>query len=333
MGGSRRPRRLWVPAASTLAVAWLGASGGVAGATAPAWSIVPSASPAGAGVLSSVTCFSASDCMAVGSTITGEVTGKTLAERWNGARWSIVASANPDNNAGLNALSCASAAACVAVGNHGKLGNDPLVERWDGKTWTPAASPTSGTSDITLLSSVSCPSVTRCMVVGYLYHQETGEIETIAERWDGKRLSVVPTPNGKSGGSFSAVTCVSASNCTAVGAAIATFPTRVAMVAHWDGHHWSAVSTHDPPGSKTSTLAGVSCTSSTMCVAVGTWARSSDPLAATFTLTERWNGKSWSYVASPKPVGVVGPRSPASPARARPAVWRSARSSARRTTR
>jgi hypothetical protein len=61
-----------------------------------------------------------------------------------------------------------------------------------------------------------------------------------------------------------AVSCTSATACTAVGSG----NTRV-LVERWNGETWSVQPTPKPAGSSDSVLMGVSCTSATACTAVG----------------------------------------------------------------
>jgi hypothetical protein len=81
------------------------------------WSVLPSPN---AGTiedeLESVSCVSASQCVAVGSTDNGSAV-ETLVMVWNGDVWSVL----PSPNAGtifdvLESVSCVSASQCVAVG-------------------------------------------------------------------------------------------------------------------------------------------------------------------------------------------------------------------------
>jgi hypothetical protein len=306
MGESRRRRWLWLLAAFSLVVPVAAAvPAETASAVAAKWSIVRSPDLAGAGLssLDGLSCLSTIDCVAVGFGNETSSIGKTLIERWDGTAWKTVPSPNPDNNAALYTVSCASDTACLALGDHGKLGDTPFGERWDGKQWSVVASPMPAGMELALPYSVSCASAARCMAVGYTYSQQDGLFRTFAERWDGTKLSILPTPNGPDGGSFYSVSCTSSKYCVAVGSIAPTPSTRTALIAQWDGAHWSTVKSPNPPGGQRSSLGGVSCASETMCMATGTWARSNDQLAATMTLTERWNGKAWQYVPSPKPVG------------------------------
>src|SRR5437868_1032114 len=55
----------------------------------PAWTVVPSANPAGPplGVFSGVTCLTTTNCLAVGFEPNGPG-ASTLVEQWNGTAWS-----------------------------------------------------------------------------------------------------------------------------------------------------------------------------------------------------------------------------------------------------
>ena len=88
-----------------------------AGAVVDSATIVPSPN-AGTSLdaLLSVSCVSASDCVAVGRTSTGSAV-ETLVMVWDGSVWSIVTSPNAGTSDDeLLSVSCVSASDCVAVG-------------------------------------------------------------------------------------------------------------------------------------------------------------------------------------------------------------------------
>ena len=89
---------------------------------------------------------------------------------------------------------------------------------------------------------------------------------------------------------LSAVSCVSATSCMAVGRIGNNTATSKAYAESWNGKKWSVTPV---PGPKGSWLFGVSCVSATFCQAVG-WADND-----TNALTERWNGQAWVRVANP----------------------------------
>ena len=107
---------------------------------------------------------------------------------------------------------------------------------------------------------------------------------------DSPAWSVVPTPNRDShANDLAAVSCVSATGCTAVGSSGNQSAT---LVESWNGTAWSVVPS---PTSADEILSGVSCVSATACTAVGF---STSPNR---TLVESWDGTAWSVVPSPDP--------------------------------
>jgi len=70
-------------------------------------------------------------------------------------------------------------------------------------------------------------------------------------------------------------------------------------------HHVVDITSHNPTGATLSQLAAVSCTSTTNCVAVGSYTTTTVPSAAAAgpfnTLFEHWNGTTWSIVTTLTP--------------------------------
>ena len=117
--------------------------------------------------LLSVSCVSATECVAVGRTDTDSGT-ETLVMVWDGIEWSIVSSPNAGTNEDqLDSVSCMSAAECVAVGRTW-TGSAivTLAMVWDGIEWSIVSSPKAGTNEDQLLS-VSCVRASECVAVGY----------------------------------------------------------------------------------------------------------------------------------------------------------------------
>src|SRR5262249_45601182 len=152
------------------------------------WLLHPTPNPTGAAesAFGGIACPARSACFAAGSGANA-----ALVERWNGTAWR--AQPVPTRpGAGLNAVSCTSTSACISVG-----GSDsgPLAERWDGETWTilPTPNPQGGGVQSGLLS-VSCLSPSACLAAG-AYFTAGSQARTLAEWWDGKRWTILPTPN------------------------------------------------------------------------------------------------------------------------------------------
>ena len=79
----------------------------------------------------SISCATASRCMAVGSFLNARTRMRdSVAIAWNGAKWRLTKLRGP--RSGIADVSCPSQNRCIAVGHDG---NRALAERWDGTTW------------------------------------------------------------------------------------------------------------------------------------------------------------------------------------------------------
>src|SRR6185312_15179999 len=260
--GEAAMTRRWLRAVPVL---WIGvwvllAASVPAGATTLTWSVVPSPNPgSGYNILNAVSCTSPAACTAVGYDRAGNPFHNVI-ESWNGAKWSVVPSPAPPGPAvGLNGVSCVSAAACVAVGSYGTSSgaSKALIESWNGTSWSVAPSPHPASSS-TILYGVSCISAADCTAVGSYYPLNSGQFQTFVESWNGTKWSVVPSPSpGSEYNALSAVSCVSAAACTAVGSQYETPTEQRTLAESWNGATWSVVPSPNRPNGNA--LDGVSC--------------------------------------------------------------------------
>lgn len=156
------------------------------------------------------------------------------------------------------------------------------------------------------LLSVSCPATGICTAVGYSVNTVTDAQFTLAERWAGGHWSVQPTPSPGSGiNQLTGVSCLSATDCTAVG--IDSTPTAInsTLVEHWDGTSWTIEPSPEPAGTTIADLVGVSCASPTSCTAVGLYDKKSGGSSHEVPLAEHWNGTSWTVQTVPLPAGAI----------------------------
>ena len=158
-------------------------------------------------------------------------------------------------------------------------------------SWPVLPSPNPVGSSVSILNGVTCFNSTNCMAVGSSVIG--GNPSTLVESWNGSTWSIIPSPipSGSSSAALQAVSCVSATDCTAVGY---SYPTNAitTLVESWNGSTWSIVPSPNPIGSTSSELQAVACSSTSSCAAVGysydgssyTLAEvGSTPLAPTFT--------------------------------------------------
>jgi len=244
----------------------------------------------GVSYLGGVSCASSRDCLAVGfSGNSAGTVGAPFAERWNGVGWRVEATPVPAGaSVGfLSAVSCASARLCVAVGffvNRAGAGK-PLAERWNGNRWSiePVPSPVAAAYQ---LVGVSCPRRDSCVAAGFLV--VTGIEVMLAERRNGGRWSTQRPlyPAGATGVQFAGASCPSSSACTAVGSFGDVTGHDEPLAERWDGTSWAIEPTSLPANAVSTSLAAVSCTSTTTCTAVGT---SVNGAGMEMTLAERYS--------------------------------------------
>jgi hypothetical protein len=249
-----------------------------------------------------VTCGSASECWAVGYYYgLDDLISQTLIERWDGTSWTIVNSPNTNTLSNvLLGVTCGSASDCWAVGNYPVTGSvlQTLIERWDGTSWAIVSSPNTSTTDYNSLSGVTCVSASECWAVGYYFTSDNFVDQTLIERWDGTSWSIVSSPNTSTteANVVLGVTCVSASECWAVGYYYGLDDLiSQTLIERWDGTSWAIVSSPNI-NTQSNLLLGVTCESASDCWAVGYYAFTGSVLQ---TLIERWDGTSWAIVSSP----------------------------------
>ncbi|MEX1218153.1 MAG: hypothetical protein WEA11_06525 [Acidimicrobiales bacterium] len=261
-----------------------------------AWTITPTPNVGGGdNSLASVSCTSATFCMAVGFA-SDAGSSESLAMTWDGSSWTTVTSPNssPEDNV-YESVSCVAANFCMAVGYY-LDGTDnfykTLAATWDGTTLSPLASPNAGNSSY--LESVSCISTTLCMAVGEQY--ETFTFQTLSMSWDGSTWTILTTPDpGASENLVYGVSCVSATWCVAVGGSIdSSDGDFAALIMAWNGASWTSATS--PTFATENQLLGVDCLSTSDCIAVGQF-RDETGIFQTMVLT--WDGNTWTLLNSP----------------------------------
>jgi hypothetical protein len=248
--------------------------------------------------------------LAVGVTIALPLTSSRAA---SASGWSYVNSPGTSDGGDdvLLGATCANAEECWAVGvdiPSGGNGAMPLVQEWDGRNWSLVATPTASANGEAFFD-VSCANSSDCWAVGTSLAGNGNPSAPLTELWDGTSWSVVPTPDvtGAAGAILRSVSCVSASDCWAVGETTDDTGTALGSIAlHWDGTSWTAVATA-PTGQTYEQLNDVTCVATDDCWAVG--AAGPNQQMANFLpifpgaaedqgLIEHWNGGGWTIVAS-----------------------------------
>jgi hypothetical protein len=187
---------------------WLGFIDGARGVLAESWNgtawrrvSAPSPeSPDTYAQLTSVSCASAADCVAVG-VVAGFGSGEaSLTETWNGKAWAT-AKAVPwpkgTHDSALIGVSCPSRVYCVAVGIAGQANLTDLstghaaAATWNGKTWAARTVPVPPKGRTSGLVSVSCRTSANCAAVGYTGRIGSSASSSLSGFWNGRRWKLV----------------------------------------------------------------------------------------------------------------------------------------------
>ncbi|MGC2373702.1 MAG: hypothetical protein WA484_07490 [Solirubrobacteraceae bacterium] len=222
-------------------------------------------------------CTSATFCIAAGQAnfSGGEFTPVTA--KWNGTNWSLLTTPTPTGSVDtdLVSVSCPAENNCTAVGGYnndeGIFTGEAYAEHWNGSVWAIQATPNPGSGVYSGLNSVSCPTVSSCVAVGY-WDQGLGTSPVpLAEEWNGSSWASTGAvlPGGAEAGETAYVSCASSTSaCEAVGQFYAGGG-AASLAENWNGSSWIVQSTPNPSGALDSYFDGISCSSSIVCVADG----------------------------------------------------------------
>ena len=241
--------------------------------TGGSWSaLTGSSGPIGVDtLLVSISCSSGHACEALGS--------GGIIEGWNGVNWTAQDPAAAPADPGLAAVSCVTGASgCTIVGQATASNGfaQTLVEFYSGTSWTTDVSPNPSVLQSGAFTSVTCPTSTTCTALPgpYFEHGST---------W---------TEHSVPGARLDAVSCISSSAC--MGMTTATDPSGgvQAVAEQWTGSGWITQQMPQPPGvpQPDAQPKGISCTTPTYCVSVGTWYGGGEQLGG---FGEVWKGQAW----------------------------------------
>jgi hypothetical protein len=272
------------------------------------WSIQTTPAPSGGkDYLQRVSCAKASDCTAVGYSVSSSGVGTALAEARVGDSWRVETTPDPKGAlyVSLSGVSCSASAACTAVGSYTNSSGDDLTlaELRTGTSWSVQTTPDPTGATGSGLSAVTCTASHACTAVGS-YSNAAAQTVTLAEAWDGSSWEIQDTPDPVDADLdyFGGVGCTGAGACVAVGYDIASSGGIVAPFAEsWNGSSWSIGAIPNPTGDITSQLYGISCAAIGDCAAVGSYYVDTSGFVA--TLAETWNGSSWKVQPTPNPDG------------------------------
>jgi hypothetical protein len=190
------------------------------------------------------------------------------------------------------------------VGNITQEGNKPpLIEQWDGAQWSIFPGPKFGPSDIESLFAITSTSAGDIWAVGDLSNMTNGTNFFLFEHFDGTAWTAT-TLQEKEFPALMGVSADAPNDVWAVGTLGIPRTTTLTAATHFDGSNWTQVKTPN-------VRKGPNKLNAVLALAPNdVWAVGfSTPLpvvkeAATLTLIEHFDGKSWKVVPSPN----VGPK-------------------------
>jgi hypothetical protein len=214
---------------------------------------VPRPSHARNSELGGLACFSSRNCMAVGNYRSASGRYLPFAVRWHDGRWKLLTTPNVRRQrfTVFQGISCPTATRCVAVGNtvdntRGRFFH-AFAEVWSGGKWhvsTLRRAPS-------VFFGASCPAWNRCFASGYTFPAGATFAHPLIEAWNGRSWTTqhpVQTPAPHSGDVLMHVSCVTRSDCEAVGFRFNPHASNSdrTLAEMWNGHRWAVQTTANP---------------------------------------------------------------------------------------
>jgi hypothetical protein len=215
--------------------------------TGTKWTVrdVPLPKGSAGGGFDGVSCVSVTDCVLVGGSYTAKHQ-TALFESWNGKTFAQMKAASPAGQIFVDGVSCTSAKSCVPVGSRSHPGfynQTGFAELWNGESWSVTS--VQGPKN-PLLVGVSCAAAKNCVAVGDTSTDGSEQTShALAISYNGHwTTGIVPRLANGGTSAFSGVSCVSATDCVAVGEG--GFPGKTlfssaALTAFWNGKNWKLV--------------------------------------------------------------------------------------------
>lgn len=236
------------------------------------------------------------DAWAVGYYYTNGLPGVyALADHWNGKTWTVLyPPSDPEFGASLFGVAARTPSDVWAVGATGQ--GQALFEHWNGTSWTASGATISYPGSTDPISGVASFGADRAFAVGEIV-TKVGDRRPLVERWNGTSWSPLVVP-GPASGLYDAIGGTSARDVWAVGATYQN-STVYPLALHYDGAAWKSMTLPIPPNDTQAVFNSVVAISMQDVWATGGQVKVGDPYGEAKTLTEHWNGTSWSVVPSP----------------------------------
>ena len=269
------------------------------------------------GSLSTVSCISATSCLAAGNYTdsSGDIQGLLLTgsgTSWTPAEAPLPPNAGADPFVELKAVACNSGSSCVAVGSYVDSSIDEfgLLLTGSGTSWTATEAPVPANARLNpgvVLNGVACPTATACVAIGQ-YIDSSGNEQGLLLTGSGTSWTAVEAPLPANAAvtvqvaELNAVACPTATSCITTGYYTPNSSgSFLGLLLTGSGTSWTAVEAPLPSDASSTPgvgLPAVACASSTSCVATGEYQDSSGDLQG---LLLTGSGTSWAATEAPLP--------------------------------
>jgi hypothetical protein len=229
----------------------------------------------------------------------------SLASSASAATWSIQTTPNATGaeHSALYDISCepSGTSVCFSVGKQTVSGGNssPYAQIWNGSSWSNQTVPAVEGATAGELQSIDCFAAELCFTAGSYTKSgvTTGLVESQAAGfW---KIQTTPSPEGSTESAFKGMSCrISLPACFAVGYSVKSGVKQVFAIGLSSESKWVIQTIPVPEGAISSELHGVDCTSTSFCVAVGSYTVSG---GAQWAMSATWNGTSWTSRTVAKP--------------------------------
>jgi len=287
-------------------------------ATSVGWSpaqlpVPPGAFSDGAGYAGPIACPAVGGCVVLGeySTPTGldeDLIATEKSGTWSAVRAPVPTGGTQATNLGPYALRCTGVGDCLGT----SLYQSPTAVAADileavGGVWSAIAMPVPSNrrgGSFPTVTGLACPLRGACVIVG-TYETTSGLTEGFVVTQEGARFVAAssPTPGANRGSTLTGVACLTTTACVAVGSFVTTANVAEGLLVNDDAGKLAAA-TPPLPGNAASNpraeLQAVSCGSSTLCVALGTY---ENPSGDHLGLIDTDSSGKWTAAKMPVPSG------------------------------
>jgi photosystem II stability/assembly factor-like uncharacterized protein len=257
------------------------------------WMVVPGL-PRKVGILSSVSCPTATFCIAVGED-PGRRFGVALVTDTAGQRWRTLSL--PPGQEGLALVTCITAQTCIAQGAKETITGEPaaghsinIITTSDGgRTWGQGMPSEGGPDGVGYpVQGMACPTPSRCFLVGDGIPVADGTFSglIVTTTDEGATWEPQSIPPGTT--ILNAISCPSPTDCVVAGGGFNSRagPAQDILTTSDGGQTWLS----RPVPNEVTGLSGVSCPSVLICVAVGFGPTSTDAYADQSVVAVTTNG-------------------------------------------